>query len=267
MQSEAYKLTGFTAVASALGFLLRWLQDMQILDPDTGLAVSGRPISYIVAAVIVLMAAGLFAAASYILKRCDAPTEPERALTGKTFLYTAICVVPALLMAVSGLMMLFSSAWPERQAAVWRICGVMAVAAALGVTLVTVNLAKPEREASRRVGMGILILFGAMWLIAEYKTAASDPVVWRFAVEVLAICAALMAFYYVAGYFFGEVGSRGAVFFCYLGAFLCVMSAVDEHSLGESLCYGACALLLFAWGFVLTSNMRLTEEQPKEKRD
>ena len=58
MQSEAYKLTGFTAVVSAAGFLLRWLQDMQILDTETGLAEPGRPMSYIVAGLILLMALG-----------------------------------------------------------------------------------------------------------------------------------------------------------------------------------------------------------------
>ena len=65
MQSEAYKLTGFVAVASAVGFLLRWLQGMQILDAETGLAESGRPISFIVAGLIALMA--LCAAASSLL--------------------------------------------------------------------------------------------------------------------------------------------------------------------------------------------------------
>lgn len=262
MQSEAYKLTGFTAVAAALGFLLRWLQDMQILDPETGLSVSGKPISFIVAAVIVLMGAGLFAIAAYIFKRCDAPLEPEKALAGKTFLYTAVCVLPALLMASAGVMMTFSSSWPERQATLWRLCGVLAAAAAVGVLLVTVNLQKPERAGTCRIGMGILILFGALWLSAEYKTASSDPVVWRFAVEVLAICAALLSFYYVAGYFFGEASPRNAVFFCHLGAFLCVMSAVDEHTLAESILYAAMALLQFAWGYALVMNLRRREEEP-----
>ena len=254
MQSEAYKLTGFTAVASAMGFLLRWLQNMQILEPETGLSVSGKPISYIVAAMIVLMAGGLFAI-TWAMRRCDAPTEPEQALEGKTFLYTVICIVPALCMAVAGMMILLM-AWPARQAVIWRMCGVSTLLGAAGVLLVAMNLKNPEKGGAKRLGMCLLILFGAMWLIAEYKSAASDPVVWRFAVEMLAICAALMAFYYITGYCFGEPNPRGAVLFCYLGAFLCVMSAVDEHSLAESLLYAGTAILLFAWGYALVSNMR-----------
>ena len=260
MQSEAYKLTGFTAVASAAGFLLRWLQNMQTLDAETGLSIPGKPITVVVAALIVLMAAGLFAVITYALKRCEAPLEPERALAGKTFIYKAVCILPAVLIAAAGVIMLVSSAWPERQSLVWRLCGATALAAAFGIVLVTVNLQETERGAACRIGMGLIILFGAMWLIAEYKTAAADPVVWRFAVEILAICAALMAFYYVAGYFFGEPSPRGAVFFCHMGAFLCVMSAVDEHTLAESIAYIAAALLLFTWGHVLVANMRRGED-------
>ena len=256
MQSEAYKLTGFTAVASALGFLLRWLQNMQILEAETGLAVRGKPISFIVAAVIVIMAAALIAV-TFVLRRCSAPAEPEKALAGKTFLFKAICIIPTILMAVSGLAILFSGGWPERQVIVWRLCGITAIAAAVGLILVTEHLANEERAGTRRLGIGLMVLFAAMWLIAEYKSAASDPVVWRFAVEILAICAALMAFYYVAGYFFGEPSPRNTVFFCYMGGFLCIMSAVDEHTLAESILFCAVALILLTWGYVIVSNMRL----------
>lgn len=262
MQSEAYKLTGFTAVASALGFLLRWLQDMRILDAETGLAERGQPISYVVAALIVLMA-GVLAAAAFYLKKCAAPEEPEKALAGKSFLYTAVGVVPALLLAAAGLLILFTS-WPAGQATVRRLSGVGAIAAAFGTVLVAAGISKPERAGSRRAGMGLLILFGGLWLIAEYKSAAADPVLWRYAVEILAVCAALLAYYYVAGYFFGEPSPRMAVFCCFMGAFLCIMSAVDEHTMAESICYGAAAVQLLTWGYALVMNMRRTGDDLPE---
>ena len=254
MQSEAYKLTGFTAVAGALGFLLRWLQDMQILDPETGLAAPGKPISFIVAAMIVLMAAAL-GAAVFSFRRCVTPTEPEKALAGKSFLFTAISVVPALFLAVAGFLILFT-AWPQSEALIRRLSGVGAFAAALGTLLLTVDRDRPEKAGVRRIGMVLLILFGGLWLIAEYKTAATDPVLWRYAVEILAVCAALLAYYYIAGYHFGVPSPLLSVFCCFLGAFLCIMSAVDEHTLGESVCYGAAAVQLLAWGYALVSNLR-----------
>ncbi len=108
----------------------------------------------------------------------------------------------------------------------------------------------------RRVGSALIVLFGGLWLITTYKIAATDPVIWRYAVEILAICAALMAFYYAAGYQFGEPSPRMTVFFCYFGAFLCVMAAVDEHSFADSILYAGSAILLFVWGYTLTFNLR-----------
>lgn len=254
MQSEAYKLTGFTAVVSAAGFLLRWLQDMQILDAETGLAIPGKPISYIVAGLILLLALG-YGAVAVGLRRCCAPTEPEKALTGKTFLYTGLSVIPSILIGVCGVIMLIR-VWPSGQAVVWKLCGASAIAAAFGGIMVARGVSRPENAGARRVGVTLMILFGCLWLIAEYKTAAVDPVLWRFGVEILAICAALMAFYQVAGYFFGEPSPGLSVFFCYIGAFLCIMSAVDEHTMAESVCYGAVALQLMVWGYALVMNMR-----------
>ena len=263
MQSEAYKLTGFTVVVSAAGFLLRWLQDMQILDTETGLAEPGRPMSYIVAGLILLMALG-FGALAFGLKKYYMPTEPEKALSGETFLYTALGVVPSILIGICGVLLVLRS-WPTGQAVIWRLCGLSAIAAAFGGIMVARGISRPENAGTRRLGIGLMILFGCLWLIAEYKSAAADPVLWRFAVEILAICSALMAFYEVAGFFFGEPSPRLAVFFCYIGAFLCVMSAVDEHTLAESVCYGAVAVQLLLWGYALIKNMR--RNGPPEETD
>lgn len=257
MRSMAYKLTGGVAVASALGFLLRWLQDMRIIDPETGLAQQGMAISYIVAAVIALAAVAMILV-SLRLRGFAASEAPETALGGKTFVYTALGIVPAGLLALSGAVQLVQTGagvWSQGERTVRLLCGAAALLAALGVVFIVTGASRPEKAAARRFGAVMLMLFGALWIIAIYKSASSDPVIWRFAVEVLAACSALMAFFYVSGYFFGEPKPYTAIFFCYFGAFLCVMSVIDEHSLGESLSYAAVALLLFFWGNALVSNL------------
>lgn len=257
MQSEAYKITGFTAVISALGFLLRWLQIMQIIDPETGLAEAGRPVSYVMAAVIVITAAVL-AVVCVRMKRFYAPAEPGEALGGKTFLSTAMTVLPALVLAAAGIVRILQAEGSVLQ----LIGGAASLAGAYGVMLIASNVSRPDRGTALRIGSILLIVFGGLWLICVYKSAAADPVLWRYAVEVLAICAALMAFYQVAGYFFGVASPRRSIFYCYFGAFLCVVSAVDEHPLADSLGYVASALLLFVWGFMLTVNLRRSGEAP-----
>ena len=259
MQSEAYKITGFTAVISALGFLLRWLQIMQIIDPETGLAEPGRAISYVMVAVI-LIAAAVLAVFCVRMKRFYAPTEPGEALGGKTFAATALTILPAVILAAAGIVRILRA----NGTAIQLICGAASMAAAYGVAVIASNVKNPDRGGALRLGSILLIVFGGLWLITVYKSAAADPVLWEYAVEVLAVCAALMAFYQVAGYFFGEASPWSSIFFCYFGAFLCVVSTVDEHPLADSLCYAASALLLFVWGFLLTVNIRRSEPAPAE---
>lgn len=254
MQNEAYKLTGFTAVISALGFLLRWLQNMNIIDGETGLAVRGAPISAVLVGLIVIVALVLIGYTIY-LRRYDASGEPEEALSGHSFLFTVFGVAVVLLLAISGGMQLLqagSMLWPVAH----RICGIGTLIGALGMLILVTGVSQPEKAGARRVASVLLVLFGALWLITVYKDAAADPVIWRFAIEVLAVCSALIAFFYLAGYHFGEPKPMVSIFFCYFAGFLCVMSAIDEHTLAESICYAATALMLFMWGFVLVSNLK-----------
>lgn len=254
MQSTAYKMTGFTAVISTLGFLLRWLQNMNIIDPETGLATEGAGISTILVALLVVVCL-ILAVWSQLLRRCDAPLVPEEAFVGKTFLATVFGIVVSLALAVSGGLRLIQSGsmmWPIVQ----RICGITSLAAALGVAFLVTGAGDPEKAGVRRVGAALVVVFGCLWLIASYKDAAADPVLWRFGLDIVAICVALIGFYYVAGYYFGEPKPLATVFFCNFGAFLCAVCVIDEHTLADSVTMGAVSLLLFMWAFLLTQNLK-----------
>lgn len=254
MQKEAYRLTGFTAVISALGFLLRWLQNMNIIEKDTGLAVTGAAISGLVTGLIVVVALVLVGFTVY-LRRYDVSTVAEEALAGHTFLFNVFGILVVVLLAASGGMQLIqagSMTWPVAH----RLCGLGTLIGALGHLLLVTGVAQAEKAGVRRVASTMVVLYGALWLITVYKDAAADPVIWRFAIEILAVCSALIAFYYLAGYQFGDPKPMVTIFFCYFGAFLCVMSAIDNHTLAESISYAATALMLFYWGFVLTENLQ-----------
>ena len=266
MRSEAYKLTGFTAVISALGFLLRWLQNMRIIDLETGLAMRGTGISGLVTALIIIVFAALGFVAFYAMRTGVEPQTAVRSLTGKTIVHTIVSLVPAGLLAISGIVQFFQAdefIWTKSELGIRRVLAVATIVAAYALVLVVRGAKKPEKKQSGRVGAALLLLFGAVWLIAVYKSAASDPVIWRFAVEVLGICTALMAFFYVSGYFFDVPNARVSVFFCETGAFLCVMSCIDEHTFGEALCLGSVALLLLIWGFTITNNLYREPEPPE----
>ena len=257
MRNTATKLTAFTAIISAAGFMIRWLQDLQIYEEETGLARSGMTISWVVAALIIVSAA-LFGVIALRMKKADAPTAPDAALGGKTFIHTIVFAAAVLILLVSGILQLISANaenYSEDQVVIRRILGAAAICASIALIFLMTRLSDESRAGIRRWSAGILILFSGIWLSAIYKTAASDPVLWRSAVEVLAVCAAMMAFYYIAGYFFGEPNPSASLFFCDLGAFLCVMSAIDEHTAAENLCFAATALILLIWSYSIIANM------------
>lgn len=102
----------------------------------------------------------------------------------------------------------------------------------------------------------MIFLFTGFWLITSYREAAAEPIVWRFAVGIVAQCVVMLAFYYVMGYFFNEPHTKWALFMCDMAALLCVMSAIDENGAAQSLTYGALAAQFFIWGFVITENLK-----------
>ena len=173
MQSEAYKLSGVTIVVSAAGFLLRWLQDMRIQNAQTGLPVRA-PISFCVVGII-LLAAALLAVLIQRLKQFDAPVQPEQALAGHTALYGVIGLLPAALLAVSGIYRAILPGdvlWPTMH----RVCGVATLLGAVGAGHLALNVAKPEQDTSRRRGAVLMLLFAVIWLITGYRDAATNPI-------------------------------------------------------------------------------------------
>lgn len=260
MQSEAYKLSGFTIVVSAAGFLLRWLQDMRIQSGETGLPVRA-PISFCVAGIILLAAVGL-AALIWRLKQFDAPAQPEQALAGRTALYGVIGLLPAAALAVSGIYRAIFPGdvlWP----AMHRACGVATLLGAFGAGYLAMNVSKPDQDPARRRGAVMMMIFALVWLVTGYRDAATDPITWRFVVGLLAESAVLLAVYYVAGYFFHAAHPWWTLFFCDFGAVLCVMSAIDQNGLAQSVAFAAMAMQLLIWAFVITENLKTKPLTPE----
>lgn len=253
MQSEAYKLSGFTIVVSAAGFLLRWLQDMRIQNEESGLPVNA-PISFVVVGIMIVAAASL---AFFVmrLKQFDAPTEPEQAMAGHTAIYGVVGMLPAVVLFASGLYRAILPGdvlWPTMH----RICGVATMVGAFGAGHLAMNLTKPDQASARRRGAVLMMIFATVWLVTGYRDAATDPIVWRFVVGILAECAVLLAVYYISGYFFNAAHPWWALFFCDLGAFLCLMSAIDPNGLAQSMAYVAMAMQLLIWSFAITENLK-----------
>ncbi len=255
MRSEAFKLTSVTVVISAVGFLLRWLQDMRIANEETGLAANA-PISWLVALVILATAVVLAGYVLFYLRQFDAPTEPEKALAAQSPFFGIISLIPAVLLAAAGAMVLIDPGEDLMWPGLHRLCGGAAILGAFGAAVIAVNGPKEDRTAQARKGTLAYMLFAVIWLITGYRDAATDPQVWRFVVEIFAQCAVLLAVYYYAGYFFHSAHPWGALFTCCMAVLLCIMSAIDDNGIGMTLMYAAAAAQMLLWTFNITENLK-----------
>lgn len=253
MRSEAIKLSGFTIVLSAVGFLIRWLQDMRIANAETGLPANA-PITWLLAIVLIAVAAVLFLLVKH-LRQFEAPMTGDYALKGHTPVYGAISLLPAILLGIAGLVRVLHPGdvlWTMTH----RICGVATLLGALGSGIIAVNAAKPDKMANCRKGAVLMLIFACFWLITGYRDAAGDPIVWRFLVGILARCAVLLSIFYLCGWFYNSPHPWLTIFSCNFAAFLCIMSAIDNSTLAESITYAGMATQLLIWGFVPVENLR-----------
>ena len=119
---------------------------------------------------------------------------------------------------------------------------------------------KRDHAESRGAAAALIVdLFMCFWLIASYKTFASDPVVWHYAPRLLAICASVLAFFYLAGYPYGKPKPLMAVFFSNFSALLFIITLADDFSLGKQLLSLSCAGLLCLYSMLIISNCKEPE--------
>ena len=261
MQKKAYVFTVGTVIAAAFAFFMRWLQNINIMDEETGLAARGAPISVII--VLVLLAtAGVYAYFTRSQMKYTALTDPDEAmpmtLPGEKY----IALLIGILLGVAGILQ-FAQAdlehWAEADVTVHKISALAAVVGAVGYMMTAAS----SKTGARCTGSALLTLFGCVWLVAVYKTAASDPVIWRNIIAILAVCAATLSFYYIAGYHFGETHPAKARWACAMGAFLCIMTLIDDHTSGESIAYLSAALMQLLWLYRLIIGLRDPAEEPE----
>lgn len=251
MRKNALKITLITAVAGIFGAFIRWLQDLNAFEADTGLAIPGAPTT-IAMTVFLLLAAALFALlAVRIGKACEFQTGPSafRASTrAPEVVFTAAGVVTALASAV---LLLFAGA--EKYPMLTRVFAVVGIFAGVALPFV------PERKKTGAPGKGgaalAVVLFLCVWLILAYKNNAENPVVWSYCVEILAVGAALMGYYEFSAYFYGRAKPRWALFFLQLAAFLNIATLADGRGLCMKALFFVSAAVMLLLEFLLVENL------------
>ena len=232
MQKNAWTYSLAGAVLGTFGLLLRWLQ-CQIIFDETGLPVKNAAVSWLLVAFIAVMTAVLW----WLSGRMEAQNvsaEPEEAMADATREAKLLLALgAAAILLGSGVMFL------RMDETVFRI------AALAGLLSAPVMLLYPSLNRWGGFGAGLSVLpvaFFSLWMISFYKTNAVNPIVWTYAVEILAIAGCLLAAYRCSAFLFYRAEPRKSIFGCALATAFSLMVLMDNLSLGERIMFAGWAI-------------------------
>ncbi len=253
MRKKSLQLCGFTCIMGIFGAFLRWVQLVKIIEPETGLATAHSPWSY------TLVIFSLLNIASLVLwirsfKKYSFPLKYPDAFSRGLSLYSIAAMVIGAVMALGGVLTVIRSLGSSGTV-FDLVLGLFSFICALGASSFVISANKPNKKTGGTIQSAAIILFLCYWLIAAYKFSASDPVIWHFAPRLLAVSSTILAFYYIAGFVFNSPKPLLSLFFCQLGAFLCIITLADSYPLGEQLITLAFAALMMLLSFAQVSNI------------
>ena len=255
MRKDALKIVLITAVAGVFGMFLRWLQNLNAFEADTGLAAAGAATSVIML-VYLLLALALFAVLTwYLLRQFEASDKVTQALKSESKLPALLSRAGAVLLAAAGVAMMFT-AHDQPHPLLTRLLAACVIVLAASVPFLSVK--EEEGKNSKNPLALIGTLFCCVWLVCVYRDHAEDPVLWAFAVEVLAVVANTLGCYELGAYFYGRAKPARALFFAQTAAFLNLCTLTDERSTAAQALFS-----VFAGGMLLLEYLLLANLQHK----
>ena len=252
MQKETGLLCVSACVAGALGLFARWMQLGNSFEQSTGLPIKGSfwngAVFFICALTIAVLAF-----LSLRLGRYEAELSFREAFRGRNLLYPLLAAIFGIVMIVGGVMVLLkagNSMFPAMQ----RLFGALAMVSGVSLPVIAMGPKKDSNGLNICVATIIPVVLCCFWLLVSYRENSADPTVWHYSIEILAIAAAVMAYYYVAGYAFLRPRPKLTVFFCLLAGAFCIITLADSRAVGEQLLFAATGLMLISIAGALIAN-------------
>lgn len=261
MQKEAIEKTCYIGGAGAFGVFIRWLQT-QVAYNDDGLADASV---FNVLVPLSILAAGLiffFFVRRYREKHYHLSAAFNKALRNDGLLYMALRVFLGALMAV-GALVLFISSEADKNVGFYRVLAVLGLLAGVSYPLI-LSEANQDEPRTRLVCIAHAapMLLYAFWLVTCYKVNAINGVLWHYAIEVIACCVILMAFFRIAGYAYNAPDTWHALFFCMFAPFLAIVCLADGRYMGMQLMLLATAGMLMLYSWIMISNLKRRKVDP-----
>lgn len=257
---KALELSCYVCGAGAFGVFFRWLQDQTAFN-EAGLAE--KSVFHVLVPLFIL------AVALYFLRYVDRtrndrwhlPEDFCGALENKGTLFTVFRWLAGGMMCV-GALLLLADCETDKQAGMLRVLALLGLLSGLAYPLLLTAANHPVSRPRLLCLLSFLpILMFAFWLITSYKMNDINSVVWSYAIEIVAVIAAMLAFFRLAGFAFGEPNAWRSMFAAMFGTFLCVMTLADERYMGMQLMLLSSGLMLVLWNWIMVKNLRQKEQQ------
>ena len=251
MHKKALALSCYICAAGAIGAFIRWLQN-QIAITDSSLYISS-PISYLLGIYIAVIFI-LFIRTVKSLKKVTANefSNFEPIFFESTRLSNTLTYLFSGMLFFGGLYLFISSHLLEEQTilfviAILAMLSGLAVPICLNLTRIRVNL----------TAISILLLLPIAlyfcWTLYTYKINSSNPSIWSFAIEILAVTAVLLSFYYLAGFAFQRANVFTSIIFLMFASYIGIVTLADDRNFGMELILAASVgiLISFLWKIIL----------------
>lgn len=259
MRKNALIICCYTCAIGAFGAFFRWLQNQICYDAVTNTMKGGG--WGILILLVILAAAAVF----YMLvkklfdKNLVPPTKLYQVFHGTTIIFPIVFWLVSIICVLGGVITVTSTRF-DPQAGIYAIIGMLAILSGIGFPLICTCAQKRYNPKFISILMTLPVLMFAFWLIASYRQNATIPSVGVYAVEIVAICSCLVAFFYTSGYAYGIARPVESMIATMFAAFMCFMTVSDSRYLGLQLILVAGAGMLLAENWMLISNMQEKEE-------
>ncbi len=259
--NDALIMLCYVCALGAFGAFFRWLQMQVARDSETGM-INPSILNLLLPAIIIAAAVILWLRTKKLTDgETVFPTGMSEALRGLSLVYIIFAWVIAAIAVIGGIMTLVSTSLDSLHT-MYVIIAVLAMLSGLSFPLICSASRSHYSPSLVSVFMTIPILMYCVWLIASYRANSSSPNVWVFAIEIIAICCAILALFYVAGYAFGRPNPQKACYLSLFGAFMCITTLSDSRYMGLELILLATAGMLLMYGWLIVKNRCAREELP-----
>ena len=186
---------------------------------------------------------------------CEALFNPGKLFAAVRWLAGGLMVIGALV--------LFVAAETDVDAELLRILAILAFVS--GVTYpVVLNAANYDELAHvsmLRLFMLLPVLLYSLWLVVSYKQNAYNSVPWDYAIEMVSIIAAILAYFRVMGFAFFVPNGKKCMFAVMMCCMLSIMNIADSRYMGMQMIILGTAMQMALYNWILIMNLKKRERR------